>query len=198
MKAISVAESLTVVTILTILSIAPAVAAPDAPGSDVNSLLAEVRRATAKYHDETVALADGYVSTVECVEAPGLGGMGIHYVNFALADPAPPVGSVDELTPEILLYAPIEGGVRLVGVEYSALALANTPDGPAPWFDPITPPPLGWFTTAPTLFIDQLMHGPMPGHEPEQPWHYDLHAWVWQANPNGVFEDFNPTVSCDE
>ena len=25
---------------------------------------------------------------------------------------------------------------------------------------------------------------------------YALHAWIWDHNPAGVFENFNPTVSC--
>ncbi|MFO7892402.1 MAG: hypothetical protein R6U63_01600 [Longimicrobiales bacterium] len=25
---------------------------------------------------------------------------------------------------------------------------------------------------------------------------FALHAWVWKGNPNGVFANFNPTVSC--
>jgi hypothetical protein len=29
-----------------------------------------------------------------------------------------------------------------------------------------------------------------------QPGEYALHAWVWQANPAGVFADFNPKLSC--
>lgn len=24
--------------------------------------------------------------------------------------------------------------------------------------------------------------------------HYDLHAWIWQANPDGIFAPFNPNV----
>jgi hypothetical protein len=24
-----------------------------------------------------------------------------------------------------------------------------------------------------------------------------LHAWIWQNNPAGMFEDWNPTVSCN-
>jgi hypothetical protein len=28
------------------------------------------------------------------------------------------------------------------------------------------------------------------------PIHYDLHAWIWQANPAGVFEMWNPKVDC--
>jgi hypothetical protein len=34
----------------------------------------------------------------------------------------------------------------------------------------------------------------MPGHGPNEPEHYDLHAWVWHANPDGVFAEFNPNV----
>jgi hypothetical protein len=25
---------------------------------------------------------------------------------------------------------------------------------------------------------------------------YILHAWIWQHNPAGMFEDWNPTVTC--
>jgi hypothetical protein len=25
---------------------------------------------------------------------------------------------------------------------------------------------------------------------------YELHVWAWQSNPDGVFADFNPQVSC--
>jgi hypothetical protein len=45
----------------------------------------------------------------------------------------------------------------------------------------------------PTLF-GQESDGPMPGHGPNEPEHYDLHAWVWHANPDGVFAEFNPNV----
>ncbi len=27
---------------------------------------------------------------------------------------------------------------------------------------------------------------------------YELHVWAWQSNPNGMFADFNPQVSCEE
>ncbi len=183
---------------LLVASFATLVAAAPGGVTDKDALkdLAKARQATAKYHDVSVAEVDGYVSTVECVEAPP-GGMGIHYVNFGLFDTV-----VDLTTPEVLLYAPTEGGVRLVGVEYFAIALANTSGGPAPWFgtegpvDPEAPPPGGWFTTAPTLF-GQEMNGPMPGHDdPEMPWHYDLHVMLWEDNPAGLFTGFNPNLSC--
>ena len=36
--------------------------------------------------------------------------------------------------------------------------------------------------------------GPMLGHEPGMPIHYDLHAWLWKKNPKGKFARWNPTV----
>ena len=26
--------------------------------------------------------------------------------------------------------------------------------------------------------------------------HYDLHFWIWQPNPDGMFAAWNPSVSC--
>jgi hypothetical protein len=26
---------------------------------------------------------------------------------------------------------------------------------------------------------------------------YELHVWAWKTNPNGVFADWNPNVSCE-
>lgn len=139
--------------------------------------LAQVRKATAKYHDEGKAIADGYARTDHCVGVPGLGGMGYHYVNEALVgDP-----SIDPLKPEVLLYAPKKNGERkLVGVEY----LAFDADG-----DPSTD------GDRPELF-GVAFDGPMEGHEPGMPVHYDLHAWIFEGNPDGVFADFNPKVRC--
>ncbi len=149
--------------------------------------LGAVLLATAKYQDEAVALADGYVSTVECVQAPP-GGMGVHYVNFALLEEPP-----DLLKPSILLYLPSGSGFKLIGVEWVAVALANTDEGPAPWFGEEAPD--SWISSAPTL-LGKMFEGPMAGHGPEDPWHYDSHVWLWEENPAGMFEDFNPNVSC--
>ncbi len=151
--------------------------------------LGAVLLATAKYQDEAVAVADGYVGGGPCVQAPP-GGMGIHYVNEGLLE-APP----DLLKPVILLYNPTDDGVRLIGVEYIAVALVSTADGPAPWFDSEAEPADGWVSSAPSL-LGTTFNGPMAGHGPEDPWHYDLHVWLWENNPSGMFADFNPNVSC--
>ncbi len=145
--------------------------------TDVNKGLAQVRRATAEYHKVSNALADGYQPAEHCVAVPGVGGMGYHYVNPALiGDP-----SIDPSKPEVLLYAPKPNGVlKLVAVEY--LAVDADQD-------------LSTDEDRPDLF-GVAFNGPMAGHEPGMPVHYDLHAWVWQANPAGLFADFNPKVNC--
>jgi hypothetical protein len=163
-----------------------------------------VKAATAGYHSYDQALKDGYsIAGEPCVAEPGLGAMGIHAVNRTLTmDPA-----IDPLRPELLLYVPHQNGkLKLVGVEYFQVALANTASGPAPWFgvpndptdpnrDPNAPPPDGFFSSAPSV-LGQTFDGPMPGHNPFMPWHYDLHVWLWADNPSGLFAPFNPALSC--
>jgi hypothetical protein len=141
--------------------------------------LARVRQATAKYQDVNAALADGFVPTPNCVASPD-GGMGIHYIN----PPRLMDTEVNILEPEILLYAEVGGTLKLIGVEY--WFSIGPPDTPVP--DPAPP--------APVIF-GIPMDGPMEAHEPGQPPHYDLHAWVWQANPSGILAPFNPNVSCE-
>jgi len=122
--------------------------------------------------------------------------MGIHVVNPALAGDT----NVDLARPEVLLYMPKpNGGYQLVGVEYFAPVLVRAPGGaPQPWFA-AGPWPSDWqiVNPAPTL-LGRTFDGPMPGHEPGMPWHYDLHVWAWQPNPAGDFAHFNPRLSCTD
>ncbi len=132
--------------------------------------MAQVRQVTAKYHNVETALADGYIPVSPCEQLPGVGAMGIHYLNPALALDL----AIDPLTPEVLLYVPSGAGLRLVGVEYFVASVGQ----PAP------------------RVLGQTFDGPMAGHSPGMPEHYDLHAWVWQSNPDGLFAAWNPSVSC--
>ena len=158
--------------------------------------LAAVRRATAAFHNIDKAIAAGYATPVggHC-EATAAGAMGIHSANAALlADPA-----LNPEMPEILLYMPTGGGnYRLVGVEYwQPVLLRNTVTGAvAPWFA-ATPWPAHFQVAnqAPSLF-GQTFQGPMRGHIPGMPWHYDLHVWAWAPNPAGTFAQWNPSLSC--
>jgi hypothetical protein len=138
--------------------------------------MAEVRQATAKYHDLAVALADGYVPFGEapCVAEPTLGAMGFHYYNPALLHD----GVLDPLRPELLVYAPSDNGVRLGAVEYMM-------------------PLSTWNSTEPPDLFGKPFDGPMPEHEPNTSGiHYDQHAWVWAHNPEGVLATWNPSVEC--
>lgn len=176
MKKILVSTGIAMLLLIVLASIAYAATGVTDPV--VLKDLAKVRQATDKYHDVNVALADGFIRTPACVESPD-GGMGIHFINPArLMDSA-----INLLEPEILLYVETKDGMKLLGVEY--LYGIGAPDTHVP----IPAPP------SPVLF-GRTFDGPMEQHEPGQPPHYDLHVWVWKANPTGVFASFNPNVSC--
>jgi hypothetical protein len=151
------------------------------------------KAASARYNSFEQAQKAGYsIEGEPCVAAPP-GTMGIHAVNQGLAADL----EIDPLRPEILLYLPDEtGALRLVGLEYFSVALANGANGPEPWFGE-NPPPGGWFNPAPELF-GRTFDGPMPGHSPAMPWHYDLHVWLWSPNPSGTFAMFNPALACPD
>jgi hypothetical protein len=139
--------------------------------------LQAVKAATARYNSVGQAIADGYSGVGEpCVASP-LGTMGYHYANAALmADDA-----IDVERPEILVYAPKPNGkLELVAVEY----FKRDADGSLLTAD-----------DRPFLF-GQAFQGPMPGHNPTMPVHYDLHVWLFEDNPSGTFAQFNPAVSC--
>jgi hypothetical protein len=103
--------------------------------------------------------------------------MGIHYVNPPLlGDPA-----LDPMRPEILLYAPTAGGkLELVGLEYWKADADQD---------------LDTREDEPTMF-GQAFGAPMDGHAPGMPKHYDLHVWLFEDNPAGMFAPFNPALTC--
>ena len=108
------------------------------------------------------------------------GAMEYHYVHPGLAQDA----EIDVFAPEVILYMPTEDGVVLVGVEW--LLGVGPPGTPVPDDVPDAP-----------VVLRQEMGGPMEGHDPEMPPHYDLHMW-FQNNPDGMYASFNPAFSCPE
>lgn len=140
--------------------------------------LARLRKATAHYHDVARALGDGFLAPPpEACVAAAPGGMGYHYVNPARMDL-----EIDADLPEVLLYEPMENGkLRLVGAEFlvhgDAWDAAN--DDPPTFAGQEFDPPADRSATQPP--------GPF----------YTLHVWIWRANPDGMFQPFNPMVSCD-
>ena len=165
--------------IVALLAVLAAVV-PSASGASGNGelqrQLAEVRRATAKFHNIRAAEAAGYINPGpgHCVAVPGLGGMGVHFVNPRLIFD----GRIEATRPEILVYAPSGNRLKLVAVEY------------------MMPTSLWSGSGAPTLF-GRRFDGPMPEHEPGTTGeHYDLHAWIWSSNPDGLLATWNPNVTC--
>ncbi|MDY7229195.1 hypothetical protein [Hyalangium rubrum] len=130
-----------------------------------------VRNALKKYRDVNVATADGYIPVSPCESLAGDGGMGIHYLHPGLAGDL----TTDPYKPEILLYLPDgKGGLEFLGPEYfQADAGQARPSTIGKGFD-----------------------GPMPGHSPDMPVHYDLHVWLFKYNPKGLFAIWNPRVVC--
>jgi hypothetical protein len=160
---------------------------PPASAQGAKKLSPELQRARDaldKYKDPVVAVHDGYWSTIGCVTYPKpggkgqvpykAGGMGVHFVNLGL------IGKpLDPLKPQILIYEPVGGKLRLVAAE---------------WFVPLSPD----VKERPQLF-GQPFDGPMAGHHPLQPKdlnHYDLHVWLWKDNPSGMFSPTNPKLQC--
>lgn len=118
-----------------------------------------------------IAIAAGWDTILgECVESP-MGGMGYHVHNMdQLLN-----GYLNLLRPEVLLYAPMEdGSMEFVGVEY------------------IIPAEL-WTSEDPPVFLGRNLHF-NPNVGPFGIW--ALHVWVGKTNTNGIFEDWNPDVSC--
>lgn len=146
-----------------------------------SSDLARARQATARYHDLEVAKAAGYgllvdAAGIACIDNPGVGGMGVHYVNGALVGDA----AVEPTKPEALVYEPTASGwLRLVAVEYVVFQQAWDATHASP----------------PTLFGQQFELVPA-GNRYGLPPFYELHAWIWKHNPLGLFNDWNPRVAC--
>ncbi len=142
-----------------------------APGGQ--SAFAATRAATAAFHDLATAEAAGYALFPGCF-AHSEGGMGIHYVDFSsVAD-----GTVDPLKPEALVYEPLaDGTMKLVAVEWVVIADSWTGAQPPAVFG------------HPLDFVDQPNEFGLPPF-------YELHAWLWQPNPLGMFNEWNPKVSC--
>ena len=148
--------------------------------------VAGARAATLKYRNVLVAILDGFVPMTGC-EQNSTGAMGQHWVR---ADRVVAQG-VDPSAPEILLYLPTAAGLKLVGVEYEENALVNG----LPYYGLTAPDPAS-VSPPPVMFGGRVFDGPMQGHTPVQPWHYDLHVWVWETNPSGLFVQYNPALSC--
>jgi hypothetical protein len=136
--------------------------------TEMNRALATLRRATARYHDIQAAFADGFVLLHPCEERPDEGPIGTVYVHMdRLLD-----GVIDPELPDALIYEPTKNGrERLVGAEF-ALPYAM------------------WNAAEPPEFLGHAF-------QPEDEFGvYALHIWIWRNNPEGMFAESNPFVTC--
>ena len=138
-------------------------------------LVRDVHQASNRFQDVNVATAEGYVSTANCVSGPTGGAMGVHYVNGAFIED----GVLDVRRPEVLVYEPREGGLRLVAVEFLVDAQQWDAANPA----------------APVIGGQLLNYVGAPNRL-RLPAYYELHVWAWKRNFSGSFSDWNPKVSC--
>jgi hypothetical protein len=143
--------------------------------------VAAAKRATDKFHRLDVAVTSRYdllldQNKIACIDLPGAGGMGIHFVNGALVgDPAIVAGK-----PEALVYAPQKNGrLQLAALEYVVIKSA--------WDANHSGPPVLFGHTF-NLTLSPNRFG--------LPDFYSLHAWIWKANSTGMFTPWNPKVSC--
>jgi hypothetical protein len=166
--------------------------------------LAEVRQATERFRDVKVALAEGYIrdpaNMCETADMMGLppqkGAMGIHYFRPDMlgitAPPNPRVNGggthTDFRRPAILLYEPqADGSLQLIGVENLVFAKA--------WKDAGNDAPPSFHGVAYDTMIDDPATSFDEAHNFEP--HHDRHVWLYRENPNGVFNPFNPRVTCE-
>jgi hypothetical protein len=135
--------------------------------------LAKVRKATIKFHRLEVAQKAGYdlrEGLDHCFDNPGVGAMGFHYINADMLDL-----KLNALQPEAMVYAPgPKGQLRLGAIEYIV---------PADKWD------AAGHTEPPSVLGHHL-------HLNKDLGVYVLHIWLWRYNPAGMFEDWNPRVSC--
>ncbi len=152
--------------------------------------LQALRESTSPYQNFDAAVAAGYDTPITtCWYHHDEGGMGYHYAKASLIDSIPSL-----MHPEALIYEPEQdGSMTLVGLEYLVPIAAWTRS---------TPPT---FASAAMMRASQE-RGVAPDVAPsvdemeftrdDVNGVYSLHIWLWRDNPAGLYEPWNPDVSC--
>jgi hypothetical protein len=149
-------------------------------GDDGDSL-DQVKNTLDQFRSLPVAEGAGYgllldAKGIACIDLPGTGAMGVHYVRGALVGD----GSVDPMTPEAVVYEPdARGRMHLVAAEYVVFQDA--------WD--------AQHDSKPSLFGQTFTLNPA-GNRFGLPAFYALHVWLFKHNPAGTFAMWNPDVTC--
>ena len=173
----TVRRSIALTAVLT--AVVAAASATSYANDNHGSELAEVRAATSQYHRHQVAVDEGLFELADqagltCIEDPGgAGAMGTHWVSGGRVGD----GQISATEPEVLLYDMSKQQPRLLAVEYVVFVD-------------------DWDGTDPPMLFGHEFHLVEAGNRYGLPAFYELHAWIWQHNPNGMFEDWNPRIDC--
>lgn len=169
-------------------------ASAEVPRNQPSEALQQLARQLEPYKDVDYATQNGYVQVSGCETHPTLGTMGYHYARPDLLGLTAPVdGRVNGTgtytganPPALLLYVPDgQGGRKLAGIEMLVFAEA--------WDAQNNHPPMfngrefNYMVDDPDTQPDDA-HGFMP--------HYDLHIWLYEHNPSGLYAQWNPALSC--
>lgn len=140
--------------------------------AEAERIIATLRSVTARYHNQDAATKDGFVFFHACEVRPGEGGVGELWVNFErLMD-----GVLDPRSPDALVYEPARNGRERPKLVAAELAI-----------------PYGlWQGEAPPTFLGAEFQ------REDEYGVYGLHVWIWRHNPEGMFAEGNPRVSCGE
>ena len=134
---------------------------------DIQRAVETLRRVTARYHNIEVAKKDDFVLLHDCETRLDNEPVGTVYVNMSrLTD-----GVINLEKPDALIYEPGPKGLTLVGVEFAI-------------------PFQLWTKSEPPKFLGATFQ------REDEFGVFALHAWVWRSNPNGLFAEINPRVTC--
>lgn len=139
------------------------------PAAPDGADLDALRRLTTGFDDIAVARAAGYTDQITpCWYHRERGGQGIHIARSELID-----GTLSLLEPELVMYEPMADGThQFLAIEYIV-------------------PFSAWTETEPPVMLGrQLMRN-------ERLELFVLHVWLGKDNPNGMYDDWNPNVSCE-
>lgn len=144
--------------------------------------LARMRAATTRFHNIATAEDAGYgplhdTAGITCIDMPGVGGMGVHFVNGPLVGD----GALDPRHPEAVVYAPDrDGTLRLAALEFIV--------DKAAWD--------AHHATRPALFRGAPFDlTPAPNRFGLAPF-YSQHVWLFKPNRAGTLAMWNPKVVC--
>jgi hypothetical protein len=164
------------------------------PVGSADAVVAEVRRATARYLDIANARADGYV------QASGMEARhGYHFVLPTAQARALATGALELGEPPVLLYVERDGVWQLAGVEYALPSVpAASPLPASAWHRHEASCHYRDFREVAAASARECPARHPASGEVFVGWHPTLataHVWAWYPNPDGPFAETNPYLA---